>query len=345
VYSLQRGPGADREGVRLSQPSTFTSSGFASSGFAPRVLASSGARSSSAVALTLFLLGVGAGGCAAAFGQDGTSVSLGTHADGALRSPSSLPLEGDGYTVPARWRTRNSNFGTDELVGVVVRATRSVEQRLPGGVAAIGDLSRRAGGASVEHKSHQNGRDVDVFYYALDENGRPVVPGEAMFRFNPDGRAFRWSPARGQRAPNRTVPPYHFDARRNWALVRALVLDPGAEVQWIFIQHQLAALLLREAAASGEDPAVLARAAFILREPTDSEPHDDHMHVRLYCDARDRAFGCVDKGPVRWWKKLWKYMAPPFGRAPQRADELADVLLRMVDGELPALFFRGSLSS
>ena len=284
-------------------------------------------------------------GCAAAFGQDGTSVSLGTHADGALRSPVQLPPDGDGYTVPARWRSRNSNYGTEELVGALVRAARTVDRQAPGGVAAIGDLSRRSGGASVEHKSHQSGRDVDVFYYAVDEKGRPVVPGEAMFRFNAEGRAVRWSPPRGFQAPNRSVPAYRFDERRNWALVRALITDPGAEVQWIFVQHQLAALLLHEAAATGEDPSVLARAAFILREPSDSEPHDDHMHVRLYCAAQDRAFGCVDKGPTRWWKKLWKYMAPPFGRAPHRPDDLADMLLRLVDGELPARFFRGSLSS
>jgi len=296
--------------------------------------------------VSLALLAVAAGGgCAAAFGQDGSSVSLGTHADGALRSPVALPLDGDGYTVPGRWRPRNSNYGTEELVGALVRAARAVDRQVPGGLAAIGDLSRRAGGASVEHKSHQSGRDVDVFYYAVDDRGRPVVPGEAMLRFNGDGRAVRWSPPRGLAAPSRAVPAYRFDERRNWAFVRALITDPGAEVQWIFVQHQLAALLLHEAASSGEDPTVLARAALILREPTDSEPHDDHMHVRLYCDAQDRAFGCVDKGPTRWWKKLWKYMAPPFGRAPHRPDDLAGVLLRLIDGELAARFFRGSLTS
>lgn len=315
MHPLQRGSGADRKSLRLIETAA------------------------------LLIAGLLVGGCAAAFGQDGTSVSVGTHADGALRSPAALPQDGDGYTIPARWRSRQSNYGTEELVGAVVRATRVVDRALPGGVAAIGDLSRRAGGHSVEHRSHQSGRDVDVFYYAIDEKGRPVTPGEAMFRFNGDGRAVRWSPPRGMAAPNRSVPQYRFDAPRNWALVRALIMDPGAEVQWIFIQRQLAALLLHEAASRGEDPAVLARAAFILREPSDSEPHDDHMHVRLYCDAQDRSFGCVDKGPTRWWKKLWKYMAPPFGRLPRRPDDLTDVLLELVDGELSPLFFRGSLSS
>jgi penicillin-insensitive murein DD-endopeptidase len=319
VHPVQRGSRAHRKSLRLTWPS--------------------------ALAAAVWLAAGGVVACAPAFSQDGTSVALGTSADGALRSPVSLPLDGDGYTVPGPWRPRHSNYGTEELVGALVRATRSVDRLVPGGVAAIGDLSRRAGGASVEHRSHQNGRDVDVFYFAIDEQDRPVVPGEAMFHFNADGRAFRWSPPRGLAAPKRAVPACRFDARRNWALVRALISDPGAEVQWIFIQHNLAALLLHEAAVSGEDPALLARAAFILREPNDSEPHDDHMHVRLYCDVQDRTFGCVDKGPTRWWKKNWKYMAAPFGRAPHRPDDLADILLRLVDGELPPIFFRGSLSS
>ena len=298
----------------------------------------------SALVVAIGALGFVGHGCAAAF-EDGSSASLGTHSGGVVHRPARLPPSGDGYTIPPRWRTRNSNFGTDELVGLVVRSTRTVDRLLPGGVAAIGDLSRRAGGSSVEHRSHQSGRDVDIFYYAVDERGRPVQPGDAMLRFNAEGRAVRWSPAKGSPAPAGAVPAYRFDARRNWALVRSLIVDPGAEVQWIFIQHNLAALLIREAAASGDDPAMLARASFILREPSDSEPHDDHMHVRVYCDASDRALGCVDKGPVRWWKKLWKYMSPPFDRSPRRSDDVAEDLLRALKGELPALFFGGPLTS
>ena len=302
------------------------------------------ARSGAAVAALGVLCVLGTG-CAAAFSDDGSSTSLGTHAGGTVHRPARLPPSGDGYTIPTHWRSRNSNFGTDELVGLVVRSTRSVDRLFPGGTAAIGDLSRRTGGASVEHKSHQSGRDVDIFYYALDERGRPAPPGEAMLRFNADGRAVRWSPARGLLPPARSVPAYRFDARRNWALVRSLIVDPGAEVQWIFIQHNLASLLLREAASSGEDAAVLARASFILREPSDSEPHDDHMHVRVYCDPSDRQLGCLDKGPVRWWKKTWKYMSPPYARSPRRLDDVASVLRRVLTGELPALLFGGPLSS
>jgi len=266
----------------------------------------------SALALTAVL----AAGCAGPLAIDSGSSSLGMSADGALRHPAMLPFEGDGYTVPDLWRSRHANYGTEELVGAVVRAARRVGREFGGGVAAIGDLSRRSGGGANHHRSHQNGRDVDVFYYAVTPQGAPVRLTDAMLHFASDGRALRWSPPQGMRAPDRSVPDCRFDVRRNWAFVRALLSDPDVEVQWIFMQKSLAAALLAQAATEGDDPALLARAAFVIRQPTDSEPHDDHMHVRLYCAPGDRRLGCADKGPVRWWKKMWKYMGPPFGRPP-----------------------------
>jgi penicillin-insensitive murein endopeptidase len=271
---------------------------------------------------------------------DFSSASLGTHADGALRHPAELPFDGDGYTVPKPWRSRHANFGTEELVGAVVRAARAVDRELPGSVAAVGDLSHRMGGGSTQHRSHQSGRDVDVFYYAVDAAGRPLPPGDAMLHFAGDGHAARWSPPKGVRAPAAAVPECRFDVRRNWAFVRALLSDPGVEVQWIFMQRRLAAALLAEATAAGDDPALTARAAFIMHEPSDSEPHDDHMHVRLYCAAGDRRFGCADRGPIRWWKKMWKYMAAPFGRPAIDAigERGIEALGRLIRGELPAIF-------
>jgi penicillin-insensitive murein endopeptidase len=263
-----------------------------------------------AVALCAFAVG----GCLGPIGARFGSASVGTSGEGTLRHPASLPFEGEGYAVPPPWRSRHANYGTDELVGAVVRAARAVAGEAPGGVAAVGDLSHRSGGESVQHKSHQSGRDVDIFYYAVDGGGRPAHLSDAMLHFAPDGRALRWSPPQGTRPPGRPVPAYRFDARRNWAFVRALLSDPDVEVQWIFMQRSLGAALLKEATAAGDDPALLARAAFVIHEPSDSEPHDDHMHVRLYCDPGDRRIGCADRGPVRWWKKLWKYMDAPYGR-------------------------------
>lgn len=155
---------------------------------------------------------------------------------------------------------------------------------------------------------------MDIFFYVVNAAGRPEAPHKAMFRYDRAGRAVRWSPPRGVVAPTSPVPDVRFDDRRNWQMVRALLRDPDVEVQWIFIQRDLAARLLQQGATEGDDPALLARATQIMRQPSDSEPHDDHMHVRIYCDPKDRSLGCLDRGPERWWKKRWKYMAPPFGR-------------------------------
>jgi penicillin-insensitive murein endopeptidase len=282
-------------------------------------------------------------GCAGPLAIDFSSASLGTHADGTLRHPAALPLDGDGYTVPRAWRGRRAGFGSEELVASLVRASRRVERELPGGVAAIGDLSLRLGGGSPQHRSHHSGRDVDVFYYAVDRNSRPVAPGEAMLHFAADGRATRWSPPRGVRPPVGTVPDHRFDGPRNWAFVRALLSDPAVEVQWIFVHKSVAAALLAQGTAAGDDPALIARAAYILKQPSDGDPHDDHMHVRIYCPMADRRVGCVDKGPVRWWKKMWKYMDAPFGRPVPSAIGAEDMeaLGRVVRGEPPPTFLPG----
>jgi penicillin-insensitive murein endopeptidase len=285
--------------------------------------------------LTLGSLGgsLGLVGCAGVFGVDGTSDSGGWHANGFLRHPAVLASVGDGYVIPAPWSRRQSNFGSDELVTSIVRAARIVVRAHPGSIAAVGDLSRRGGGGSVEHKSHQNGRDVDIFYYGVTASGRAEPPGNVMMHYDRSGRAVRWSPAQGTTAPRVPVPDVRFDTRRNWQFVRALLRDPEVEVQWIFVQRDLAARLIQQGVVDGDDPALLARASQIVRQPSDSEPHDDHMHVRVYCDPDDRRLGCDDHGPVRWWKKRWKYMAPPFGRSPEI--DATDALMSLLRGRVP----------
>jgi penicillin-insensitive murein endopeptidase len=319
VHPLQGGSRADGKGLRLSY---------------------SRARRPSVATVLLAFTSVG---CAGVFGFDGTSESVGWHSGGSLRHPSVLPHSGDAYAVPLPWRERQSNLGTDELVGTIVRATRAVAKMYPGSIAAIGDLSRRGGGGSVEHKSHQNGRDVDIFYYGVNAAGRSESPGRVMIHYDRLGRAIRWSPPKGIVAPASPVPDIRFDFKRNWHLVRALLRDPDVEVQWIFVQKDLGSRLIQQGAFEGEDPALLARASQIVRQPSDSEPHDDHMHVRFYCDPNDRILGCADRGPVRWWKKRWKYMEPPFGRVPDINAKSA--LLGLLRGRIPLSVGRDRLNS
>jgi penicillin-insensitive murein endopeptidase len=251
-------------------------------------------------------------GCLGLFAPDGTSVSVGTHARGALVRAVELPEEGAGYAVPPAWRRRDRRYATQEVVHWLTTAFAMVARQDPEAIAALGDLSGRVGGRSIEHRSHESGRDVDIFFFAMDADGRPYHPQQAMLRFGPDGRAVAWSPpVRGMRV-REPVPPARFDAHRTWALVRALVAAPGAQVQWIFIHRALGELLLAQASSEQDDAALIARAAALFHQPSDAQAHDDHMHVRVFCPPGDRLFGCVDRGPQRWWKKRWKEMGEPY---------------------------------
>jgi penicillin-insensitive murein endopeptidase len=221
-----------------------------------------------------------------------------------------LPIEGDGYQVHPDWRARGRSFAIEELVVGLRRAFAQVEQAAPGGVAYVGDMSLRRGGDSSMHRSHESGRDVDIFFYAVNGDGNPLANLPAMLRFANDGSAVAWSSGKTGRRIRQPLPGGHLDLRRTWALVAELLSEAGVEVQWIFIHQPLAELLLQEAVQERADPALVARAREVLHQPTDAPPHDDHMHVRVFCPVQSRGFGCVDKGPRRWWKKRWKYMGP-----------------------------------
>jgi penicillin-insensitive murein endopeptidase len=253
--------------------------------------------------------------------DDGTSVSYGPSNRGKLINPAQLPARGDGWVIPSRWARRGLNYGTDELVALIIHAGRSIGVHSPGVELAVADLSRRRGGPSAWHRSHQTGRDVDLLFFATDDQGNPVRM-ESMPRFAADGLAVqtvgqapRQTPrqttvkasvqAPGGAAPQTAV--LRFDVERNWLLIRALLRNPIAEVQYIFVYEPLKRLLIEHARASGEPDELIAQASFVLHQPGDSLPHDDHFHVRIYCSPSDRMMGCTDRGVLRWTKKFYKY--------------------------------------
>ncbi len=243
-------------------------------------------------------------GCVALGGvNDGTSLSSGGSNEGALVNAARLPARGDGYVIPKTWSARGLNFGTEELVSLVVRAARRVERELPGSTLYVADMSPRRGGPSAWHRSHQSGRDADLLFYAIDEAGKPAPPPTAMIKYGDDG----CTPAADD--AGNAIPRICFDVPRNWALVRALAEDQGTDVQYLFIYEPLAQMLLDYARGEGEPEELITRAEALLHQPGDSLPHDDHLHVRIYCPAGDRALGCRDRGPLRWFKKNYKYLA------------------------------------
>jgi penicillin-insensitive murein endopeptidase len=234
-------------------------------------------------------LAVAAAGCAElGVIDDGRALSRGATNGGTVLHPIQLPADGDGYWIPPLWRARGHEYGSEGAIDLIVGVARRLET--PGGPRlGVGDISPLVGGESAEHHSHQAGRDIDLLFFVTTPDG-VAIENDAMRKFGPDGlsRLERGDPG----APRR-----RFDLARNWSLVRALITAPEAEVQYIFLWEPLTLALLDYAHAHGESDAMIARARAVLHQPGDSAPHDDHMHVRIFCSAADRAAGCIDRGP------------------------------------------------
>ncbi len=178
-----------------------------------------------------------------------------------------LPRAGDGYEIPDTWADRGLSYGTPELVDMIERVAKRIEDESVDAPLYVADLSPRGGGASAWHRSHKTGRDVDFLFFALDEDGQPAEAPPAMLRFDPDGTA----------DDGRLT----FDVARNWELVKALISDRRGRVTHIFVAEPLEQLILDHAAAAGERDSLRDRAAALMRQPGDSAPHDDHFHIRI----------------------------------------------------------------
>lgn len=217
--------------------------------------------------------------------SDGTAISVGKPSHGYLIEGVRLPDRGEGYVTREVWRARGNRFGTDELVDLVTAVARRMQAQVRDVKLVVADLSGKGGGErSAFHRSHQSGRDVDLLYYMRDANGRPFDP-DAMHVFD--------AAARATDGTGITV-----DIARTWTLVKELVTAPEAPVQWVFMYEPIARRLIEHAQRIGEPEPLIARARKTLKQPGDSARHDDHLHVRVYCSAADKAYGCVDMGPM-----------------------------------------------
>lgn len=216
---------------------------------------------------------------------DGSSISVGKPSRGRIIDAVRLPDRGEGYFTREIWKTRGNRFGTDELVDLIAGASRRALEKNAGIRLVVADLSGRRGGEARQwHRSHQSGRDVDLLYYVRDKDGKPIE-NDAMHVFRADLVAVDGS--------GLTI-----DIPRVWTLVREMLTAPEAPVQWVFMYQPIANAVIEHAIKIGEPEVLVERARRACKQPGDSAPHNDHMHVRVYCAPGDRAFGCVDIGPM-----------------------------------------------
>jgi penicillin-insensitive murein endopeptidase len=220
------------------------------------------------------------------------SASVGGPTTGRVTGGVPLPLHGPGYRFSPN-KDPQSRYGTVELVAALVRAAGVVHEELPGNDLTIGDLGRPEGGDIPGHASHRAGRDVDVYFYLFDDSGAPF-PAKAI-PLDPSGEGTDYNDL-ADPADDVAV---KIDVPRTWRFVQALLEDDSVYVQRIFVVEHVRTMLLAEAKRTGAPAAVRDLFGDLTCQPR--APHDDHLHIRVFCTAQDIGEGCEDGHPIYPW--------------------------------------------
>lgn len=211
------------------------------------------------------------------------SLSIGSVTGGWLVNAAELPLPADTYAVLPRQHARNLRFGTDEMIDLLTAAADYVAEVHGGAITWLGNIGADGGGDIRWSVSHNSGRDADLAFFATDAAGQPT-PLPDLITFGDDLRSEDGA--------------FLFDVERNWTLVKALLLSDAAQIQYLFISNPLRMALLEHAEETQEPDWLIRRAAAIVRQPGGAAPHDDHLHLRIYCSERDVAAGCENFGAL-----------------------------------------------
>ncbi len=217
--------------------------------------------------------------------------SVGVPNGGVLTTSSELPRTGEGFR---RFRpVSDSHHGQPHLVTAIQRAAAVVAKERPGGAPlVVGDLSGPRGGKIPRHASHRTGRDVDLLFYVTTPSGASIQnPGFIPLAADglaslEDGRYIR------------------LDVERQWIFIKALLQDPAVDIQFLFINRDLEALIIDYALARETDLTLVWHAQTVMLQPGDSLPHADHIHMRIACRPEDAVRGCLGGGP------RWEWLAP-----------------------------------
>lgn len=223
-----------------------------------------------------------------------TSASVGSPTEGSLTGGVPLPLHGPGYVFNPR-KAPERRYGTWEMVRALMDAAAAVHDTNPGNTLVVGDLSFENGGDINGHASHRAGRDVDVMFYLLGEDGSPFDAKAIPIEPNGTGVDYQDLTTADDDVPVR------IDVPRTWAFIEALVSDERNTLGRIYVVEHVRTMLLDEGTRTGASTAVLERAGHLMCQP--KFPHDDHMHIRFFCTPDDIEAGCLDTAPIFPWHK------------------------------------------
>jgi murein endopeptidase len=147
-------------------------------------------------------------------------------------------------------------FGTEETLSYLRTAIARVHREFPGTEPlSLGHISGPRGGRLSPHVSHQSGRDVDISFF-----------------YSSNAQWYRRGTAE------------NLDRARNWAFVRALVVE--TDVEMILVDQSILNLLYEFAKSKGEDAAWIesifrgggGQRAILRHAPG----HATHFHIRFY---------------------------------------------------------------
>lgn len=260
-------------------------------------------------------------------------MSVGGTSSGRLENSVRLPDQGEHHYVLGEHEGRDTHWGGGVIVQAILDASAWAEQRYPDMRVGVGNISVRPGGSLVWSRSHHCGRDADLAFRYLDENGEPVeAQGLHVVRSDLTVR----EPA-----------GWRVDVPRTWAIVEGLLVTHGGSMQWIFVSQPLKDAMLDHAVEIGVDQTIVAMASNVLHQPGDSRPHDDHLHLRVYCTALEASEGCVDRAP--FWEhadlhdELLRGRMREFAEALVESPDVADKVLERIRNsglsrQLPELF-------
>lgn len=227
------------------------------------------------------------------------STSIGSPTAGKLDGSAPLPLHGPGYRF-SPIKDEGSRYGTVELVQALARSAAVVDSELPGNAITFGDLARKDGGDIPGHASHRSGRDVDIYFYLLDEDDEPF--DAKAIPLDLEGKGFDF----GDLSDGDDDVAVHIDVPRTWRFVQEFLNQPDLAVGRIFVVEHIRTMLLDEAKRQKAPKEIVKLFSDVTCQP--KAPHDDHLHIRVFCTAQDIGQGCQDTRPLFPWhiKRLKK---------------------------------------
>lgn len=231
--------------------------------------------------------------------DEGWSTSVGSVSRGVLVGGIPFPPRGPGFILNSRRPNKKGRYATVEVVKAVLEAAAQTTKRHGGRPVMINDLAFKEGGKIPHHGSHRAGRDLDTLFYLFDAKGRSTR-GRGVI-VDPRGEGWDF----GDLSDPKDDVRYEFDAARTWGFLRALVEQPHAQLQRIFIAEHIRTLLMEHAKKTRTPKWVVERIGHLTCQP--GTPHDDHIHLRFFCSIEDLGQGCEDIYPVYPWHR--KYLA------------------------------------